>query len=111
MLDHDLPKKSSLLVLFFRVKFYLESIALTKDKTAVELFYMQAKLSVFQNEIEISNDLLYELTALVLQSMHGDFKNDADTLKLLKSQNILPKSFLLSPTSVQKERKIIAFYK
>ena len=106
-----MPKKSNLLVLFFRVKFYLESIALTKDKTAVELFYMQAKMSVFQNEIEINSDLLYELTALVLQSIYGDYKNDTDALKLLKSQTILPKTFLLSPSSSQKERKIIAFYK
>ena len=58
VLDHDLTKtKNNLLVLFFRVKFYLESIALTKDKTAVELFYQQAKLAVFQNEIEISSDI------------------------------------------------------
>ena len=113
VLDHDLPKKSSLLVLFFRVKFYLESIALTKDKTAVELFYMQAKMSVCQNEIEISSDLLYELTALVLQSLYGDYKNDADSLKMLKTTPtpLLPKTFLLSPSSTQKERKIIAFYK
>lgn len=111
VLDHDLPKKNNLLVLYFRVKFYLESIALTKDKTAAELFYLQAKLSVFQNEIEISNDLIFELTALVIQSHHGDYKNDADTLKIFKSQTILPKSFLLSPSSVQKERRIIAYYK
>ena len=41
VLDHDLPKKTNILVFFFRVKFYIESIALTKDKTAVELFYLQ----------------------------------------------------------------------
>jgi hypothetical protein len=121
VLDHDIPKKANnLLILFFRVKFYLESIAMTKDRTAVELFYQQAKLSLVQNEVEISNDLVYELTALVIQSLYGDYKNDAECLKLLKlpqSQLILPKNFLLtgstgsSPTSTQKERKIISFYK
>jgi hypothetical protein len=121
VLDHDIPKKANnLLILFFRVKFYLESIAMTKDRTAVELFYQQAKLSLVQNEVEISNDLIYELTALVIQSLYGDYKNDAECLKLLKqpqSQVIfLPKNFLTgstgsSPTTTQKERKIISFYK
>lgn len=108
VLDHDLPKKTNILVFFFRVKFYIESIALTKDKIAVELFYLQAKYSIFQNEIEISNELVYELTALVLQAMHGDFKNEQEASKLLKNQVILPKS---APNGPYKEQKVVSYYK
>ena len=111
VLDHDLPKKTNLLVLFFRVKFYIESIAFTKDKVAVELFFLQAKLSIHQNEIEIGNELLYELSALVTQSVIGDFKSESETIKALKNQSILPKSFLASPNSAFKEQKIINYYK
>ena len=112
VLDHDLPKKVNILVFFFRVKFYIESIALTKDKVAVELFYMQAKYSIFQNEFEISNELIYELAALVLQSLHGDYKNETETLKLLKNQSILPKNFSSAiPNFSFKEQKITSYYK
>lgn len=112
VLDHDLPKKTNILVFFFRVKFYIESIALTKDKVAVELFYQQAKYSIFQSEFELSNELIYELTALVLQSIYGDYKSEAETLKLLKNQSILPKSFVNAiPNSSFREQKIGSYYK
>lgn len=109
VLDHDLPKKSSILVFFFRVKFYIESIAFTKDKVAVELFYLQAKFSIVQNEIEISQEILYELTALVLQSLYGDFKSESETIKNLKSQSILPKSLLVS--AINSAQKVISYYR
>lgn len=112
VLDHDLPKKNNLLILFFRVKFYIESIALTKDKIAVELFYLQAKYSILHNEIEISNDLVYELTALVLQSVHGDYKNENETIRSLRNDSIVSKSFLpATVSSSYKEQKIIGYYK
>jgi hypothetical protein len=98
-LDHDLPKKSnnsSLLTLSFSVKYFIENIAFTKDKVAVELFYLQARQLIYQvnismfvgstfsyvkvnlelekGELEVSNDLIFELGALVLQSLFGDYK-------------------------------------
>lgn len=109
VLDHDLPKKSNILIFFFRVKFYIESIAFTKDKMAVELFYLQAKFSIVQNEIEISQEILYELTALVLQSIYGDFKSESETVNNLKGQSILPKSFLVS--TINSAQKVISYYR
>ncbi len=109
VLDHDLPKKTTILVFFFRVKFFIESIALTKDKCAVELFFLQAKFSIFQNEIEITNELVYELTALVLQSMYGNFKSESEAISVLRSQNILPKS--TQSSGPLKEQKIVSYYK
>lgn len=48
ILDHDLAKKNGVLILFFSVKFYIETIAYTKDKNAVELFFLQARLLIYQ---------------------------------------------------------------
>jgi hypothetical protein len=48
ILDHELSKKNGVLVLFFSVKFYIENIAYTKDRVAVELFFLQSRLSVYQ---------------------------------------------------------------
>ena len=74
VLDHELSKKSGVLVLFFSVKFYIENIAYTKDRVAVELFFLQSRLSVYQGDLEINNELIFELGALVIQSLFGDYK-------------------------------------
>ena len=80
ILEHDLLlKKSGVLVLYFSVKFYVENVALTRDKCAIEFFFLQARLLISQGELDIAtaasgNELAYELAALVLQSTLGDYK-------------------------------------
>lgn len=46
VLDHDLPKKPGATILHFAVRFYIESISFLKDKTTVELFFLNAKSCV-----------------------------------------------------------------
>ena len=111
VLDYDFPKKNNLLILFFRVKFFMESISMTKDKLVVELFYQQTKVSIAQGEIDVGNELLFELTGLVLQASFGDYKNDSETIKHIRTLPILPKTFLSSPNLASKEQKIINYYK
>jgi hypothetical protein len=125
LFDHDLPNKkpnlmtmnnphsSSVLVLFFSVKFYIEQIAYTKDRVAVEMFFLQARLSVYQGDLELNNELIFELGALVLQSLYGDYKNDRETVQQIKSQNIIPKHFLANYNQVASfyDQKIIGYYK
>ncbi|KAG8127990.1 hypothetical protein E2320_014874 [Naja naja] len=48
VLDHDLPKKPGPATLVFAVRFYIESISFLKDKTTVELFFLNAKSCVQQ---------------------------------------------------------------
>ncbi|XP_010080456.1 PREDICTED: LOW QUALITY PROTEIN: FERM domain-containing protein 4B-like, partial [Pterocles gutturalis] len=48
VLDHDLPKKPGPATLYFAVRFYIESISFLKDKTTVELFFLNAKSCVHQ---------------------------------------------------------------
>lgn len=95
ILDQELSKKNGVLVLFFSVKFYIENIAYTKDRVAVELFFLQTRLSIYQvthlthpcslslqfveyilkkGDLEIHNDVIFELGALVLQALSGDYK-------------------------------------
>lgn len=113
ILDHDLPRKNGVLTLYFTVKFFIESIAYTKDKVAVELFFLQARLLIYHGDLEINNELIFELGALVLQALFGDYKNDKETIQLIKSQNILPKHFLANYSQICSfcEPKIIAYYK
>uniref|UniRef100_A0A9J7Z5P1 FERM domain containing 4B n=2 Tax=Cyprinus carpio TaxID=7962 RepID=A0A9J7Z5P1_CYPCA len=47
VLDHDFSKKSGPLELKFQVRFYIESVAYLKDATTVELFFRNAKISVY----------------------------------------------------------------
>ena len=48
VLDHDFPSKSGILTLYFRVQFFTESINQLRDSITIELFYLQAKESVFK---------------------------------------------------------------
>ncbi|KAG8557107.1 hypothetical protein GDO81_018335 [Engystomops pustulosus] len=48
VLDHDLPKKSGPVTLYFVVRFYIESITFLKEITTVELFFLNAKACVFK---------------------------------------------------------------
>ncbi|XP_059800295.1 FERM domain-containing protein 4B isoform X1 [Hypanus sabinus] len=48
VLDHDLPKKTEPVALFFSVKFYIENISFLKDITTVELFFLNAKSCIYK---------------------------------------------------------------
>ncbi|KAI4878233.1 hypothetical protein NFI96_016272 [Prochilodus magdalenae] len=51
VLEHDFAKKAGPLELKFQVRFYIESITFLKDTTTVELFYRNAKSSVYNSFI------------------------------------------------------------
>lgn len=112
VLEHDFPKKNGILVLYFSVKFYVENIAFCKDRKAVELFFMQSKQAIYKNELDVHNDIIFELAALVLQSLLGDYKADIDCLKYLTSQQLLPDRLISNPKSTKYcEQKVIGYYK
>ncbi|KAL7891794.1 hypothetical protein AOLI_G00012700 [Acnodon oligacanthus] len=50
VLEHDFSKKTGPLELKFQVRFYIESITFLKDTTTVELFYRNAKSSVYDDQ-------------------------------------------------------------
>ncbi|XP_054939251.1 uncharacterized protein [Physeter macrocephalus] len=48
VLEHDFPKKSGPVVLYFCVRFYIESISYLKDNATIELFFLNAKSCIYK---------------------------------------------------------------
>uniref|UniRef100_A0A8C1G9W3 FERM domain containing 4B n=1 Tax=Cyprinus carpio TaxID=7962 RepID=A0A8C1G9W3_CYPCA len=67
VLDHDFSKKSGPLELKFQVRFYIESVAYLKDATTVELFFRNAKISVYNENIEVESEIVFKLAAYTVQ--------------------------------------------
>ncbi|XP_043564262.1 FERM domain-containing protein 4B-like isoform X2 [Chiloscyllium plagiosum] len=90
VLDHDLPKKTGPVALFFSVKFYIENISFLKDTTTVELFFLNAKSSIYKGDIEVDSETAFELAAYVLQEKKGDYISDEIAREELKKLPALP---------------------
>ncbi|XP_051562284.1 FERM domain-containing protein 4B-like isoform X2 [Myxocyprinus asiaticus] len=102
VLDHDFSKKTGPLELKFQVRFYIESVAYLKDATTVELFFRNAKISVFNENLEVESETVFKLAAYTVQEANGDYTSDESTRSDLKK---LP----AFPTAVLKEHPSLAF--
>ncbi|KAF4793971.1 FERM domain-containing protein 4A [Turdus rufiventris] len=62
VLEHDFPKKSGPVVLYFCVRFYIESISYLKDNATIELFFLNAKSCIYKPdppfELSFSNEVV-----------------------------------------------------
>uniref|UniRef100_A0A8C8H8R1 FERM domain-containing protein n=1 Tax=Oncorhynchus tshawytscha TaxID=74940 RepID=A0A8C8H8R1_ONCTS len=67
VLDHDFTKKTGPVELKFLVRFYIEKITFLKENTTVELFFLNAKSSVFNEIIEVESENVFKLAAYALQ--------------------------------------------
>ncbi|XP_029843527.3 FERM domain-containing protein 4A isoform X2 [Ixodes scapularis] len=113
VLEHDLPKKSSqgVLVLYFLVKYYVESISLLKDSATVEAFYLQCKSLIAKGSLEVDSETVFQLAALVLQATYGNYVDDQTTKNYLKKLPVLPTSTLKEHPSISFcEGKVIEQY-
>ncbi|KAI2530359.1 FERM domain containing 4B, partial [Homo sapiens] len=90
VLDHDLPKKPGPTILHFAVRFYIESISFLKDKTTVELFFLNAKACVHKGQIEVESETIFKLAAFILQEAKGDYTSDENARKDLKTLPAFP---------------------
>nr|XP_027787699.1 FERM domain-containing protein 4B isoform X1 [Marmota flaviventris] len=90
VLDHDLPKKPGPAALQFAVRFYIESISFLREKTTVELFFLNAKACVHKGQIEVDSETIFKLAALVLQEAKGDYTSDESARKDLKTLAAFP---------------------
>ncbi|XP_030829101.1 FERM domain-containing protein 4A isoform X3 [Strongylocentrotus purpuratus] len=112
VLDHDFPTKSGILTLYFRVQFFMESINQLRDSITIELFYLQAKESVFKGDIEADSETVFELGAYVLQATEGDYTSDQEAHKVLKKLPVLPQFTLREhPSLAYCEERILFYYK
>ncbi|XP_061474622.1 FERM domain-containing protein 4B isoform X4 [Rhineura floridana] len=111
VLDHDLPKKPGPATLFFAVRFYIESISFLKDKTTVELFFLNAKSCVHKGHIEVESETVFRLAALILQEAKGDYSSDENTRKDLKNLPVFPtKTLQEHPSLAFCEDRVIEHY-
>ncbi|KAL0978641.1 hypothetical protein UPYG_G00173230 [Umbra pygmaea] len=90
VLDHDFTKKVGPLELKFLVRFYIEKITFLKDTTTVELFYLNAKSSVFNEVIEVESENFFKLAAYALQEAKGDYTSVESSRSDLKKLQVLP---------------------
>ncbi|XP_047390835.1 FERM domain-containing protein 4B isoform X1 [Sciurus carolinensis] len=111
VLDHDLPKKPGPAALHFAVRFYIESISCLKDKTTVELFFLNAKARVHKGQIEVDSETIFKLAALVLQEAKGDYTSDEEARKDLKTLAAFPTRTLQEhPSLAYCEDRVIEHY-
>uniref|UniRef100_UPI00398EB5C1 LOW QUALITY PROTEIN: FERM domain-containing protein 4B-like n=1 Tax=Pristiophorus japonicus TaxID=55135 RepID=UPI00398EB5C1 len=112
VLDHDLPKKTGPVALFFSVKFYIENISFLKDITTVELFFLNAKSSIYKGDIEVDSETVFELAAHGLQETKGDYSSDESAREELKKLPALPTRALQEhPSLAYCEDRVINYYK
>ncbi|XP_014021878.1 FERM domain-containing protein 4B isoform X1 [Salmo salar] len=90
VLDHDFTKKTGPLELKFLVRFYIEKITFLKDNTTVELFFLNAKSSVFNEIIEVESENVFKLAAYALQEAKGDYTNVESSRSDLNKLPVLP---------------------
>ncbi|XP_074140227.1 FERM domain-containing protein 4B isoform X3 [Sminthopsis crassicaudata] len=111
VLDHDLPKNRGPTILYFAVRFYIESISFLKDKTTVELFFLNAKACVHKGQIEVESETIFKLAALILQEAKGDYISDDNARKDLKTLPAFPTQTLQEhPSLAYCEDKVIEHY-
>ncbi|XP_033746329.1 FERM domain-containing protein 4A-like isoform X2 [Pecten maximus] len=112
VLEHDFPKKVNVLVLFFAVRNYVETIANLRDAATVELFYLNAKQAIFTGQIECDSETVFELAAYVLQGNFGDYVDDATTRDDLRKLPVIPTSALKEHPSISYcEERVIDYYR
>lgn len=112
VLEHDLPRKTGILILNFSVRFYAESISALRDTATVELFHLNAKQLIFRGQIECDSETVFELAAYVLQASFGDFSDDETVRAELKKLPLIPTSALREHPSISYcEDQVIAYYK
>ncbi|KAL3852033.1 hypothetical protein ACJMK2_015722 [Sinanodonta woodiana] len=113
ILENDLPRKStsSVLLIYFAVRFYVDSIIQLRDVNTVELFYLNAKQAVFKGQIECDSETVFELAAHVLQATHGDYTDDETARADLKKFPIPTSALKEHPSIAYCEEKVLSYFK
>uniref|UniRef100_A0A8C7MG67 FERM domain containing 4A n=1 Tax=Oncorhynchus kisutch TaxID=8019 RepID=A0A8C7MG67_ONCKI len=107
VLEHEFPKKSGPIVLYFCVRFYIESISYLKDNATIELFFLNAKSCIYKELIEVDSEVVFELASYILQVSHNDVtRSDLKKLPALPTQALKE-----HPSLAYCEDRVIEHYK
>ncbi|XP_067936176.1 FERM domain-containing protein 4A-like isoform X2 [Watersipora subatra] len=101
VLDHDLPRRSEAVMLYFAVRFYIENLCYLQDSVSVELYYLQARNSVYKDLLECDSNTVFELAAYALQVAQSNISNDTQARDALKRLQVFPTSTLRDHPSMQ----------
>ncbi|XP_033888783.3 FERM domain-containing protein 4A isoform X11 [Acipenser ruthenus] len=112
VLEHDFPKKSGPVTLYFCVRFYIESISYLKDNATIELFFLNAKSCIYKELIEVDSEVVFELASYILQEAKGDHSSIEVTRADLKKLPALPTQALKEhPSLAYCEDRVVEHYK
>uniref|UniRef100_A0AAQ4R7T4 FERM domain-containing protein n=1 Tax=Gasterosteus aculeatus aculeatus TaxID=481459 RepID=A0AAQ4R7T4_GASAC len=106
VLEHEFPKKSGPIVLYFCVRFYIESISYLKDNATIELFFLNAKSIIYKELIEVDSDVVFELASFILQVSNDVTRSDLKKLPALPTQALKE-----HPSLAYCEDRVIEHYK
>ncbi|EHH64572.1 FERM domain-containing protein 4A [Macaca fascicularis] len=111
VLEHDFPKKSGPVVLYFCVRFYIESISYLKDNATIELFFLNAKSCIYKELIDVDSEVVFELASYILQEAKGDFSNEVVRSDLKKLPALPTQALKEHPSLAYCEDRVIEHYK
>uniref|UniRef100_A0A8C4W5N3 FERM domain containing 4A n=1 Tax=Gopherus evgoodei TaxID=1825980 RepID=A0A8C4W5N3_9SAUR len=119
VLEHDFPKKSGPVVLYFCVRFYIESISYLKDNATIELFFLNAKSCIYKELIEVDSEVVFELAAYILQVRAASdplfnslsFSNEIVKTDLKKLPALPTQALKEHPSLAYCEDRVIEHYK
>uniref|UniRef100_A0A3Q1H1R8 FERM domain-containing protein n=1 Tax=Anabas testudineus TaxID=64144 RepID=A0A3Q1H1R8_ANATE len=109
VLEHEFPKKSGPIVLYFCVRFYIESISYLKDNATIELFFLNAKSIIYKELIEVDSEVVFELASYILQVRLNI--NDATRSDLKKLPALPTQALKEHPSLAYCEDRVIEHYK
>uniref|UniRef100_A0A3Q3IU00 FERM domain-containing protein n=1 Tax=Monopterus albus TaxID=43700 RepID=A0A3Q3IU00_MONAL len=109
VLEHEFPKKSGPIVLYFCVRFYIESISYLKDNATIELFFLNAKSIIYKELIEVDSDVVFELASYILQVRLS--VNDATRCDLKKLPALPTQALKEHPSLAYCEDRVVEHYK
>ncbi|CAO2594977.1 FERM domain-containing protein 4A [Lemmus lemmus] len=109
VLEHDFPKKSGPVVLYFCVRFYIESISYLKDNATIELFFLNAKSCIYKELIDVDSEVVFELASYILQV--SSFTNEVVRSDLKKLPALPTQALKEHPSLAYCEDRVIEYYK
>uniref|UniRef100_A0A2K5N4P6 FERM domain containing 4A n=1 Tax=Cercocebus atys TaxID=9531 RepID=A0A2K5N4P6_CERAT len=116
VLEHDFPKKSGPVVLYFCVRFYIESISYLKDNATIELFFLNAKSCIYKELIDVDSEVVFELASYILQRVSAflvivSFSNEVVRSDLKKLPALPTQALKEHPSLAYCEDRVIEHYK
>uniref|UniRef100_A0A671YB56 FERM domain containing 4A n=1 Tax=Sparus aurata TaxID=8175 RepID=A0A671YB56_SPAAU len=115
VLEHEFPKKSGPIVLYFCVRFYIESISYLKDNATIELFFLNAKSIIYKELIEV--DSLHQIIVILEDSSVDHVlwfpppSNDATRSDLKKLPALPTQALKEHPSLAYCEDRVVEHYK